>query len=66
VQQTLQGQLRHRLSTGVDLARWAGAIRLAVAVGIVYFLAARLSLALLTKPEGGAVFWLPRACRRAS
>jgi len=30
---------------------------LAVAVGIVYFVAARLSLALLTKPEGVAVFW---------
>jgi PAS domain S-box-containing protein len=28
-----------------------------VAVGIVYFLAARLSLALLTKPDGVAVFW---------
>jgi len=28
-----------------------------VAVGIVYFLAARLSLALLAKPEGVAVFW---------
>ncbi len=32
-------------------------IALAVAVGIAYFLAARLSLALLTKPEGVAVFW---------
>jgi MASE1 len=32
-------------------------IGLAVAVGIVYFVAARLSLALLTKPEGVAVFW---------
>jgi signal transduction histidine kinase len=28
-----------------------------VSVGIVYFVAARLSLALLTKPEGVAVFW---------
>ena len=32
-------------------------IGLAVLVGIVYFAAARLSLALLTKPEGVAVFW---------
>jgi PAS domain S-box-containing protein len=30
---------------------------LAVAVAISYFLAARLSLALLTKPDGVAVFW---------
>jgi signal transduction histidine kinase len=28
-----------------------------VAIGVVYFVAARLSLALLTKPEGVAVFW---------
>lgn len=41
----------------IDLARWMGLIGLAVAVGISYFLAARLSLALLTKPEGVAVFW---------
>src|SRR5581483_4921214 len=32
-------------------------IGLAAAVGIVYFLAARLSLLLLTKPDGVAVFW---------
>ena len=32
-------------------------IGLAVAMGITYFLAARLSLALLTKPDGVAVFW---------
>jgi PAS domain S-box-containing protein len=37
--------------------RWVGSIGLAVAVGIAYFLAARLSLALLTKPDGVAVFW---------
>ena len=30
---------------------------LAVAVGVAYFLAAQLSLALLTKPDGVAVFW---------
>src|ERR1700693_2138606 len=50
-------QVQHELSTGIDQTRWIGAIGLAVAVGIVYFLAARLSLALLTKPEGVAVFW---------
>jgi integral membrane sensor domain MASE1 len=49
-------QVQHE-STGIDLTRWVGWIGLAVAVGIVYFVAARLSLALLTKPEGVAVFW---------
>jgi len=39
------------------LARPAVAIALGVAVAIVYFVAARLSLVLLTKPEGVAVFW---------
>jgi signal transduction histidine kinase len=57
VQQDLPGRVRHELSTGIDLARWVGPIGLAVAVGSVYFLAARLSLVLLTKPEGVAVFW---------
>ena len=37
--------------------RWITAIGLAVAVGVAYFLAARLSLFLLTKPDGVAVFW---------
>jgi PAS domain S-box-containing protein len=37
--------------------RWAGPVGLAVVVGLAYFLAARLSLALLTKPDGVAVFW---------
>lgn len=37
--------------------RWMGSIGLAVAVAVAYFLAARLSLALLTRPEGVAVFW---------
>jgi signal transduction histidine kinase len=57
VRQNLQSEVHHELFTGVDLTRWVGPIGLAVAVGIVYFLAARLSLALLTKPEGVAVFW---------
>src|SRR4030088_803003 len=51
-------QIRHRLFAAVDAPpRWLGAGALALAVGIAYFLAARLSLALLTKPEGVAVFW---------
>jgi PAS domain S-box-containing protein len=35
---------------------WDG-VGLALGVGIAYFLGARLSLALLTKPDGVAVFW---------
>jgi signal transduction histidine kinase len=50
-------QVQHEQSAALDLTRWGGSIGLAVAVAIVYFLAARLSLALLTKPEGVAVFW---------
>jgi signal transduction histidine kinase len=57
VRQDLPRHARHESSAGIDLTRWVGAIGLAVAVGIVYFVAARLSLALLTKPEGVAVFW---------
>jgi PAS domain S-box-containing protein len=37
--------------------RRASSTGLAIAVGIAYFLAARLSLDLLTKPDGVAVFW---------
>jgi signal transduction histidine kinase len=55
VWQTLRKQVQPVLPP--DLTRWVGLIGLAVAVGISYFLAAQLSLALLTKPEGVAVFW---------
>jgi signal transduction histidine kinase len=57
VLQDLQKPARYELSAGIDLTRWVGAIGLAVGVGIAYFVAARLSLAMLTKPEGVAVFW---------
>jgi signal transduction histidine kinase len=57
VRQNLQVQVQQELSTGIDLTRSIGSIGLAILVAIVYFLAARLSLALLTKPEGVAVFW---------
>src|SRR6266850_6130837 len=57
MRQDLRGQVQHQLSTGIDLTRWVGSIGLAVAVGIAYFAAARLSLALLANPEGVAVFW---------
>jgi PAS domain S-box-containing protein len=36
---------------------WIGSLGLAAAVGVAYFLAARLSLHLLTEPDGVAVFW---------
>jgi signal transduction histidine kinase len=40
------------------LARqWARSVGLAAAVGVAYFLAARLSVGLVLKPEGVAVFW---------
>ena len=39
------------------LSAWTPPLSLAVAVGIAYFLAARLSLALLSDPDGVAVFW---------
>jgi signal transduction histidine kinase/DNA-binding response OmpR family regulator len=55
--QNLRNRIRHQLSVAVDPTQWIGAIGLAVAVGIAYFLAAQLSLALRTKPEGVAVFW---------
>jgi signal transduction histidine kinase len=57
VLQNLRKQVRYDLSTSIWLTRWPGPIGLAVAVCIAYFIAARLSLALLTKPEGVAVFW---------
>jgi signal transduction histidine kinase len=57
VWQNLRRQVQHELSTGRYLTPWVSSIGLTVAVGIVYFVAARLSLALLTKPEGVAVFW---------
>lgn len=57
MQQNLRLQVQHGLAGGVDLTGWGGAIGLAIAVGILYFVAARLGLALLTKPEGVAVFW---------
>ena len=52
--------------TLVDGRLWrvGAAIGLVAAVGVAYFYAARLSLALLTKPDGVAVFWLPLALLR--
>src|SRR3982751_5191895 len=36
---------------------WVGSIGLTIAVAVTYFISARLSLALLTEPDGVAVFW---------
>ena len=56
--QNLQNQVEHQVSVFTErMQRWLRAIGLAIAVGIAYFLAARLSLVLLTKPDGVAVFW---------
>ena len=41
-----------------DLSRsWLGAVAIAVAIGIAYFMAARFGLAFRSKPGGVAVFW---------
>jgi signal transduction histidine kinase len=57
VLQALRRPFQRELSAGIGLAQWGSSIALTIAIGIVYFVAARLSLALLTKPEGVAVFW---------
>ena len=54
----LQKPAERRLSVFAEpTRRWVGSVGLTIAVGISYFLAAQLSLALLTKPDGVAVFW---------
>jgi PAS domain S-box-containing protein len=56
--QNLRAQSEGRLPAAEETTRqWINAIGLAALVGLAYFLAARLSLALLTKPDGVAVFW---------
>src|SRR6201984_3481298 len=50
--------VRRPLSSFIGGTRLTAAwLLLTIAVAIAYFLAARLSLALLTKPDGVAVFW---------
>jgi signal transduction histidine kinase len=49
---------RRRGSAAMDLTRrWLVGAGLAVAVGAAYFLAGRLGVGLILKPEGVAVFW---------
>src|SRR5215469_2094294 len=49
--------LGQRSAADDPLRGWAGAIGLAVAVGAIYFLVARLSVGLVLQPTGVAVFW---------
>jgi len=56
MRQNLRSLVQRQLYVATDPTRWAGTIGLAVVIGVAYFLAARLSLALLT-PGGVAVFW---------
>jgi len=53
----LPNQIVSRFASAYQNRPWVSAIGLAAAVGVVYFLAARLSLSLLTKVDGVAVFW---------
>ena len=55
LQKTKEQMLRR--PGNVPEASWIGSIGLVGAVGVAYFLAARLSLILLTEPDGVAVFW---------
>jgi PAS domain S-box-containing protein len=56
--QTLRKRaLYHGLPDAVGKHRMVARAILTVAVGVAYFLAARLSLFLLTQPDGVAVFW---------
>jgi PAS domain S-box-containing protein len=56
--QSLREPADCQLSGGISpRPRWVSALALAAAVGGAYFLAARLSLFLLTEPDGVAVFW---------
>ena len=57
----LEGQparWEHRQTAATGLFRqWIARVGLAAVVGLAYFLAARLSVDLVLKPEGVAVFW---------
>jgi PAS domain S-box-containing protein len=52
-----QDQVRGQGSVNDGAQRWACRVGLAAAIGGLYFLAAGLSLTLLTEPDGVAVFW---------
>jgi signal transduction histidine kinase len=48
---------RLRAAVADPKRRWSFGIALAAAVGVAYFLAGRLGVGLILKPEGVAVFW---------
>jgi PAS domain S-box-containing protein len=50
-------RIQEKLAVGRASGLWANWIGLSILIGVAYFLAARLSLLLLTKPDGVAVFW---------
>src|SRR6186713_3218704 len=52
-----RGRAGVQRSTSVVSQSWLGVVKLAVAIGIAYFLAAWLGLALRTNPAGVAFFW---------
>ena len=54
---TIEATRRLHPGSAAVPARWRNDIRLAILAGLGYFLAAHLSLGLLTKPDGVAVFW---------
>ena len=56
--QNLSEKVRRKTPANATPRLWAQAIKLAIAVGIAYFLAAQLSLALLAKSDGLATFWV--------
>jgi len=55
----LREDVRHRteIISGGLAQRWLPGIGLALAVGVVYYLAGRLGVGLILKPDGVAVFW---------
>ena len=54
----LLGQVDDRQPASLKLSRgWIYSLGMTIALAIAYFLAARLSLFLLTEPDGVAVFW---------
>ena len=58
LQSPLREQPQHNSVANVSAFQsWGRTVALAVVVGVIYFLTARLSLFLLTKPDGVAVFW---------
>src|SRR6516165_10758292 len=57
MQRNLSERAPHHANAGNDARPWWIGVGLATAVGVLYFVGARLSLALLTKPDGVAMFW---------